>query len=95
MVLIPKPKKRPWIVKNTKKVWGREEDQAFYKSYRWRRHKEDYLIENPECVVCGRMANTVDHIIPIRLGGSRWKWSNLQSMCTSCHNSKTAKESNR
>ena len=93
MILIPKPKKRPWIVKNKQKFWGNKEDQLFYKSYTWRRIREDYLVENPKCVVCGRVANTVDHIIPIRNGGSKYRLDNLQSMCRHCHNSKTAKES--
>jgi len=91
---IPKPKKRPWIAQSDKKIWGNPEHQKIYKSYRWRRLREDYLIENPECEICGRVANTVDHKIPITRGGSIWKWSNLQSLCQYCHNSKTAKERN-
>ena len=95
MILIPKPKKRPWIKSSDKKIWGKPEHQKIYKSYRWRRLREDYLIENPECVMCGRIATVVDHIKPITQGGSIWRWDNLQSLCKYCHNSKTAKESNR
>lgn len=91
---IPKPKKRPWIHYSASGTWGRKQDQKIYKSARWRRVREIILSENPICG-CGKVATVVDHIKPIREGGSVWSGTNLQSMCQSCHNSKTAKESNQ
>ena len=38
-------------------------------------------------------ATEVDHIIPLRHGGGN-KLENLQSLCKSCHSSKTAVENN-
>jgi 5-methylcytosine-specific restriction enzyme A len=39
------------------------------------------------------MPSTVaDHITPVRLGGDFWDINNLQGLCASCHNSKSAKE---
>ena len=35
----------------------------------------------------------VDHIKPISIGGDRLHQSNLQTLCNSCHNKKSAKES--
>lgn len=97
---IPKPKNRPWIIKSDKQIWGRPEDQRIYKSARWRRVREIVLSEDPYCKECKRNgkrtpATIVDHIKPIREGGEVWDGDNLQGLCQSCHNKKTAKESNQ
>jgi 5-methylcytosine-specific restriction protein A len=91
---LPKPKKRPWIVKSDKQIWGRPEDQKIYKSARWRRVRNKILSEDPLCE-CGKLSTTVDHIIPIKDGGEVWNRDNLQGMCKNCHNKKSAKESNQ
>ncbi len=91
---IPKPKKRPWIAQSDKQIWGNPEHQRIYKSSRWRRVREIVLSEDPLCE-CGSIATVVDHIKPIQQGGSVWSESNLQSLCTNCHNKKSAKESNQ
>lgn len=40
-------------------------------------------------------AVVVDHVVPIKDGGARFDWVNLQSLCVSCHNRKTATETAR
>jgi 5-methylcytosine-specific restriction enzyme A len=72
----------------------------FYSSRSWRRLRAAYLAEHPFCEAClGHLIYTiavlVDHIIPIRQGGAPLEWSNLQSMCTSCHATKSARERRR
>lgn len=57
----------------------------------WRKKRKQYLKENPFCVWCGKMAKHVDHVIPLRRGGEDHR-DNYQSLCHSCHSSKTAKE---
>lgn len=59
---------------------------------RWRKGRADYLRDHPFCAVCGRIANTVDHIIPIESGGAIWDRSNWQSLCTEHHDVKTKRE---
>lgn len=64
---------------------------------RWRRIRAMHLRNHPLCVEClaaGRTtpANEVDHIIPLRNGGTHAP-DNLQSLCKSCHSKKTATES--
>ena len=66
--------------------------------YRWRKARKSWLVRNPLCVKCkeeGKVvqAEVVDHIIPHK-GNIRlfWDKSNWQSLCTPCHNEKTAKE---
>ena len=44
------------------------------------------------CVVCGRKAQVVDHLIPQAFGGSD-QISNLRAMCHACHINKTGEES--
>ena len=57
----------------------------------WTQISQAHLKEYPYCVKCGRPAVHCDHIIPIRDGGTN-DAGNRQSMCHSCHNSKTAAE---
>jgi hypothetical protein len=37
-------------------------------------------------------AKVVDHVTPLKDGGERFDASNLQGLCVSCHNAKTARE---
>lgn len=47
------------------------------------------------CCQCGRPAELVDHIVPIRDGGERLDLNNLQSLCRACHDIKTADDLRR
>jgi 5-methylcytosine-specific restriction protein A len=44
------------------------------------------------CQACGHLGNEVDHKTPKALGGTDDP-SNLQTLCTDCHKTKTARES--
>ena len=73
---------------------------AFYHSQVWRRLRQNFLIEHPFCMECwksGKLteATVVDHIIPIKKGGSALDEGNLQSLCASCHGSKSIWEGSR
>lgn len=65
---------------------------------RWQRERDRYLREHPLCVTCtnvGRVvpATEIDHKVP-HCGDLVlfWDKSNWQSMCHTCHSSKTARE---
>ena len=67
-----------------------------YNSKQWRRLRRMFLAEHPLCVnfdICHNAATVVDHITDHR---GIWElfidMNNLQPMCASCHNTKTAKE---
>ena len=71
---------------------------GFYQSANWRRLRANFLRLHPLCRVCAGKEQTVaakvvDHIVPIKDGGGRFDTANLQSLCVSCHNRKTAAES--
>ena len=65
---------------------------------RWRRLRAQHLARNPWCVMCASFgkvekATEVDHIIPHKGDDSlRLDASNLQSLCSYHHKSKTARE---
>lgn len=65
---------------------------------RWRKLRKAFLDANPVCVKCleknvYEQAVDVDHIQPHRGDDTlRLDWSNLQSLCKSCHGRKTATE---
>lgn len=81
--------------------YGRDESsQNFYTSPAWRQARKRQLTEHPfceECLKSGKRtkAAMVDHIVPIRKGGSRLDAENLQSLCWSCHSRKSAEEGSR
>lgn len=89
---------RPWIPKVVRKPQGgRTEKVELYNTRRWKRERLRFIERNPLCVECrkhGRTteANVVDHIKPYRQGGDFWDQSNWQSLCSSCHNKKSARE---
>lgn len=69
-------------------------------NYRWRRFRDWYAKRNPLCEECLKHGRTtpmriVDHITPIEQGGARLAVSNVQSLCQSCHNQKTAKDGSK
>lgn len=70
-----------------------------YNTKRWRTVRGLVLQGNPLCTNCEAtglitVAQMVDHIEPVRLGGEFWATENLQPLCNSCHASKSAKERN-
>lgn len=95
------PTHRGW----THRDYGRarrdfDAENGFYKSAAWRRCRAAYLRVNPMCVECRRRgalvaAVVVDHVVPIKDGGARFDWNNLQALCVPCHNRKTAGETAR
>lgn len=72
-------------------------EHSFYGSKAWRSLRAAVLQERPLCRCCQSAglvvaATVVDHIQPIKAGGARFDWDNLQPLCVSCHNRKTASE---
>ena len=68
---------------------------------RWRTARLTFLEANPLCVECLQLgivkaADVVDHIIPHR-GDMEFFWdqTNWQSLCFSCHNTKTTRVDNK
>ena len=56
----------------------------------WKAQRSAYLADHPECVLCGRPSDTVDH--RRAHGGDEmlfWDRANWQALCTPCHNRKT------
>lgn len=73
---------------------------GFYQSANWRRLRASFLRLHPLCRACAGQERTVaatvvDHVVPIKDGGGRLDPSNLQPLCISCHNRKTAAETSR
>lgn len=73
------------------------EYQELYNNQRWRDYRKMFLAEHPLCVnfaECKQPADTVDHKEPHHGEWDKfWNPANHQSMCSQCHNKKTAKES--
>ena len=93
--------RRPWEspAKGTKRPWIKDDSNwsgtDFYKSKEWKDLRKRFLSIHNKCIECGGHANVVDHIVPIRLGGGKLEWNNLQPMCWPCHNGKTISERNK
>ena len=74
---------------------GKSKCQRHYEPWAGRRGFEGYgrdylksraitLREEPACRLCGAPSQTVDHIIPVRQGGSHGR-ENLRALCKACH----------
>jgi len=63
-----------------------------YNSARWRNTRARQLADHPLCSVCMRVADQVDHVVPIEKGGDIWSFDNLQSLCAYHHGKKTRME---
>jgi 5-methylcytosine-specific restriction protein A len=69
---------------------------AVYRTTRWRNLRAFYLRRHPLCVECERNGRitpsvAVDHIVPHRGDMALfYAGDNLQALCASCHNSKSA-----
>jgi 5-methylcytosine-specific restriction protein A len=64
---------------------------------RWRKLRAAKLRTNPICEHdgCRLLATEVDHVVPLSIGGDRWDWSNLQSLCRGHHADKTVVDAQR
>ena len=57
------------------------------------RNKEaDKFYQSKEWKACGKPTEIIDHIVPIEYGGAALNLDNLQGLCRSCHNKKTAQD---
>jgi len=76
-------------------------DPAFYGKSRWRRLRRRYLARHPLCQRCSTdqspvLAEHVDHIEPRRQRPDlSLQWSNLRSLCVSCHSTVTIADTRR
>ena len=74
--------------------------RAVYATARWSRVRAVQLRSEPMCRHCRERrllvaATHVDHIVEIADGGSEYDIDNLQSLCKSCHSSKTLRVRHR
>jgi len=63
----------------------------------WKRARLMHLAREPLCRMCSKenrytLANEVDHIVPLAIGGNRFDSANLQSLCRPCHQEKTRED---
>ena len=85
---------------NKPKQWTSDDLAKQYHTTRWRKLRKRFISQFPLCAECLTFdkvveAKVVDHIKPIKDGGEMYDWDNLQSLCHSCHNSKSARERKR
>lgn len=64
----------------------------FYSSSQWRKLRLWFLRQYPLCNACGELGHHVDHVVPIVTGINPYLLDNLQTLCASCHASKTRLE---
>lgn len=60
----------------------------------WEHIRLEVLRQEPYCRKCGAPSMTVDHIVPLRQGGTNARY-NLQALCKRCHDSKTSRAGGR
>lgn len=71
--------------------YGRNQASVkIYKGKRWQTIRKKYYEEHPLCENCLledkiTPAEEVHHIVPLSAGGEPYAFSNLRSLCRSCH----------
>ena len=60
----------------------------------WQVVRAEHLRLESDCRLCGVPGTEVDHVLPLRDGGTH-RHSNLQTLCATCHRRKTAAERDR
>lgn len=104
MPKLPPKKPRSWEIVRPPQA-GRGFVNPWYHTQAWRSLRAAGLRDEPYCATCRennivKLANVRDHIIPVSTGKTleekemlMWDINNHQSQCTSCHNSKSGRES--
>lgn len=72
-------------------------NREIYSSHQWRKLSEAIRQKEPLCRQCKKegirtAAKVVDHITPINQGGAAYDESNLQPLCSTCHQRKSGSE---
>lgn len=64
---------------------------------RWRQLRAMKLRANWQCEHegCPRLADEVDHIVPLAEGGPEFEWNNLAALCADHHRMKSATDAQR
>lgn len=64
----------------------RERVRRNQRSYRWRILSQRIRRRSPFCERCGStVALTVDHVVPVSMGGAEYDEANLRVLCKPCH----------
>lgn len=89
--------KRSWVQERKPFERNVRGNSKFYNSRTWRKFRRAFLDKNPLCVTCeeeGRVtpATVADHIVPINKGGAELDEHNIQGLCASHHNAKSARD---
>ena len=71
----------------------------FYQSSEWKSTRNSFIKANPWCVDCQKegkkvLATVADHIVQVIKDGPKHDWNNLQGLCSSHHNARSAKQRN-
>lgn len=70
---------------NRSKAWGAGSTR------KWRAFRDAHIAS--ACRWCGKESDLqLDHIIPLSLGGSKWDPANVQTLCSGCHDVKSAQD---
>ena len=90
-------KHRPAAETRRKEAVNRKQTDRFYSSALWQKIRKRKKSTDPLCQDClavgtTKPADMVDHITPIKVGGSGVDPDNLKSLCWSCHAKKTARD---
>jgi 5-methylcytosine-specific restriction protein A len=106
MPSLPKGNRNTFAVK-ARSTYLKDKDRAFsgmdksnapfYNSRQWRKLRLMILQRDPICKECEKKnifvsSVVVDHILPINKGGAKYNADNLQGLCTTCHNRKSARD---
>ena len=81
--------KRQKYEKERQKIHGTAAARGY--DYKWNKVASFVRRTEPICRMCkNKLAEMVDHVVPLKQGGERLALDNLQPLCNKCHVAKTA-----
>ena len=81
-------KRRNELAAIRRKKFGTSNEQGY--DWKWAKVSKLVRRQEPICRHCkDKLAEMVDHIVPLRQGGERLALDNLQPLCNKCHGIKT------
>ena len=85
------PQDGPWVAPPMDCYWAFHSNPKWWRISDWKIIRQLVLLrDGKRCVVCGKGATEVDHIIEIQDGGAEFETTNLRSLCHKCHVRKTS-----
>ena len=87
----PDPRRKKFKMPHRFNHRTNEQDKRYW-THQWKKARAAFIRENPTCKRCHKLAQVIDHVVPVNQGGEFWDVTNWQPLCKQCHDIKSGRE---